>query len=523
MGTSYQMTYTPPMNPAMDEYDLTQTFQDLQEDLESLDALAASAQKSLKNFRVELQKHAASYQTGSLETVANILESPLATYEAIHERVESALARRADWRNMTDCIALIELKKTIYHELRALQGISAGIISSLDWQSPSYDHTFTSQAGRQTGRIFGTVNDYKRDHHVDADIYERAFIGAYVRHPFLAPARACAMVSGMATFTTIIESLRGEVGEQDIVLVGESCYFENKKVLRRVFGERIRWIPEMETEEILKAISTHHPRLIFLDTLCNTESVEMPNLDCLIPAIAKIAPATTTLILDNSALSLTCQPLSLLPSFSKLRVIVFESLNKFHQFGFDRVTGGIAWSVNLDPSKLFNTRMHFGTNIPNASVLALPKPNQTLLARRIARIGRNASFLAEALDTTIRSLKSTPLSHIAYPSLSSYTGFAWTKDKGFHGSFFILRFKPDHSRVPVYEKFLAALMREARKSGIDLNAGTSFGFDTTRAYLTAKKAEEDAKPFVRISVGTESEWEMERLTEVFEKVIEKFK
>ena len=511
------------MNPAMDEHDLTQTFQDLQEDLESHDAIAASAQKSLQNFRVELQKHPASFQTGSLETVANALESPLAAYETVRERIESALDRRADWRSMTDCAAFIELKKSIYHELRALQGISAGIISSLDWQSPSYDHTLTSQAGRQTGRIFGTVNDYKRDHHVDADIYERAFIDAYVRHSFLTPVRACAMVSGMATFTTIIESLRGEVGERDTVLVGESCYFENKKVLRRIFGDRIRWIQEMETEEILKAISTHQPRLISLDTLCNTESVEMPDLNRLIPAIARVAPATTTLVLDNSALSLTCQPLSLLPSFSKLRVIVFESLNKYHQFGFDRVTGGIAWSVNLDPSKLFNTRMHFGTNIPNASVLALPKPNQKLLTQRLARIGRNATWLAEAIDVTIRSLKSTPLSHIAYPPLPSYPGFAWTKDKDFHGSFFILRFKPDHARVPVYEKFLAALMREAKRADIDLNAGTSFGFDTTRAYLTAKKAEEDAKPFVRVSVGTESEWEMERLREVFERVMGRFR
>jgi hypothetical protein len=49
---------------------------------------------------------------------------------------------------------------------------------------------------------------------------------------------------------------------------------------------------------------------------------------------------------------------------------------------------------------------------------------------------------------------------------------------------------------------------------VDLNAGTSFGFDVTRIYLTARHANEDARPFIRISPGTETEEGIERVKEV---------
>jgi hypothetical protein len=52
-----------------------------------------------------------------------------------------------------------------------------------------------------------------------------------------------------------------------------------------------------------------------------------------------------------------------------------------------------------------------------------------------------------------------------------------------------------------------------------LLAGSSFGFDTTRIYATAARAEHGA-PFVRIAAGTEHQIELEALADALIAAIE---
>jgi hypothetical protein len=57
---------------------------------------------------------------------------------------------------------------------------------------------------------------------------------------------------------------------------------------------------------------------------------------------------------------------------------------------------------------------------------------------------------------------------------------------------------------------LECAVAEAGRRGVALLGGSSFGFDTTRIYLTAEDAE-CGDPFVRIAVGTEHRLEVERV------------
>jgi hypothetical protein len=59
----------------------------------------------------------------------------------------------------------------------------------------------------------------------------------------------------------------------------------------------------------------------------------------------------------------------------------------------------------------------------------------------------------------------------------------------------------------------------AASRGIKLLAGSSFGFDTTRIYLAAARAE-SGTPFVRIAAGTEHRLELDALTDVLATAIE---
>ncbi|MDP3793488.1 MAG: hypothetical protein Q8R07_01920, partial [Candidatus Uhrbacteria bacterium] len=83
-------------------------------------------------------------------------------------------------------------------------------------------------------------------------------------------------------------------------------------------------------------------------------------------------------------------------------------------------------------------------------------------------------------------------------------------------------FKPKFRRVGIYQKFLEKIMQRAKQEKVGLIAGTSFGLDVTRIYLTALHASRDAEPFIRISLGTETLWELEQLKRVFLHVMEHF-
>jgi cystathionine beta-lyase/cystathionine gamma-synthase len=182
----------------------------------------------------------------------------------------------------------------------------------------------------------------------------------------------------------------------------------------------------------------------------------------------------------------------------------------------DRVTGGVYWTTGSSSIGLMTARVHHGTALPDASVLALPRPNRALLEKRMAHLGRNALALATRLETFLAAHPSSPIARVNYPGLSSYPGFAWTKEMNFHGCFFTLTWNAHHQNVFTYKAFINRVMDEARKRGADIVSGTSFGFSTTRVYLTALHATGVTKPFVRISVGTETAEELRVIGDVLE-------
>lgn len=406
-------------------------------------------------------------------------------------------------------------------ELRELQGIAASLTTAIDWQSPSFLHSLRCQAGVQEGQIVGTVNDYKRDQNLDAAAFEIAFAKEYIDAPLRLGPSVYATASGMAAFTTILMFLQHGGKTDGTIIVGQNSYFENKGLLKKAFPNRLHFVDEMDTFGILEAVKIYQPSVIFLDTLSNTEAMAMPNLAELLPALQRTVRRHTYIVLDNSCLGPMYQPLHDFPRLSfKLHLIVFESLNKFYQFGFDRLTGGIIWGVGNDTLGLMSMRTHLGTNIADTSARALPEPNRQILKRRLERIGGNAQRVAAALEAHLRSRLNSPLSQVTYPGLPSYLGYPWTKDLHFHGAFLVLNFKSARATVAVAKHFLSVAIAEAKKAKVELIAGTSFGFDVTRIYLTALKAQKDAQPFLRIAVGTEPRCELDKLIMVFKRAID---
>jgi hypothetical protein len=91
----------------------------------------------------------------------------------------------------------------------------------------------------------------------------------------------------------------------------------------------------------------------------------------------------------------------------------------------------------------------------------------------------------------------------------------------FQGGSLVLVLRPPYRLVEAYQRFLALALGEARDAGVDLVIGSSFGFDTTRLYLTTPFAGPFSEPYLRISAGTESMLELQQLGDVLVRAMQR--
>lgn len=450
------------------------------------------------------------------------LESQIAAH-TYRENIAAHLQKISACRDPAKSLIFIDqaLRDTREY-LRTHMALIGALITSTDWQSPAFAYSLRSQAGRETGKIYATKNDYKRDQHWDAYHYEQMFTKQYIDTFMKLPAHIYATSSGMAAFTTIVMFLLGEKKVTRPVLCGQSTYFENKSIITQLFSDRLTIIPESDTQAIITAIDTLQPSVIFLDSLTNAPDIAMPDLDQIIGHIAKHAKAETYLVIDNTGLSIYLQPLKhFMWRRTNMRLIVFESLNKYHQFGMDRVTGGIVWSWGKETDKLFDYRVHSGTNITDITAASIPTPNRAVLQARLLRHGRNAKYLAQEIHSWIAQHPDGPLTRIIYPSLPNHPAYSFMRDRPFCGSYITLQFTKRLANIRAYKRFVDLSLTNAKKENVDLVSGTSFGLNTTRIYLTAVRSK-PTMPFIRIAAGTEHTSAMQTLSTVFLQTLAEF-
>jgi hypothetical protein len=358
-------------------------------------------------------------------------------------------------------------------------------------------------AGVQTGIIEPTLSDYKRVQHFDEKPYEAAWKREYI--PFTSPFSRCYTVSsGMAGCTTLLVYIQQKLhGYDGPILVGKRTYFELADLLKGFFPNRIVYIDEAHTTSIIDAIRVHKPRLIVLDSYPNVEDIVAPEIVKIYEFLNSWVKTQTYLFLDTSSLPLsTLFPQKFRFKSSQLSVVGIESLIKYHQFGMDRVNGGMIWTWGMKTGEVFEQRFITGTNIGDAEVQSLPTPNRILMCKRLHMINVSCKLLRDTVNTSVGTIsKKHKIQSLHYPVHAGYSG-----------GFLTVHFAPQFQSVTAYTRFIDAVMMQAKKRGVQIIGGTSFGFDTTRIYLTALHAT-DTVPFVRIAPGIETTEEIQRIAE----------
>lgn len=486
---------------------------DLLEDAETLQFLGASAIKKLEKHVRSLKNDTKSYESRIAVLLTSSAEQLLSEFSGAVTRILQ-IKKELEHASTGDIHKIRDTKKMCASMIRVLYSRLGTTLAEGNWQSPSFASALSSEAGSETGTIYPSQDDYKRDAYAAEREYAQRYVSEYVDHAILRSVTALNTSSGMSAFATVVEAVRGEFPTHGSVLAGSESYFQNKWVLENKFGNSVQYADELNADNFLQHANELQPDLICLDSFSSAKAA-LPNVSKILRTLPQIVKHPFSLVLDNTVLSTSYQPLTDVPRNSTMQIYVIESLLKYHQFGLDRVNAGIIWSLSNHASRMSAARMHLGAIIPEASLHSLPEPNRVLFDARLKRIGDNAELLARRLHAFAKD-NGTFVESVAHPSLHVKKT---DSQSFFRGPFVVLRFKQEYDSVKKYDQFVARVIGKAREKGVGLVGGTSFGFDVTRIYVAARLAEGLSKPYLRISVGTETVDEISALADVFEQVL----
>lgn len=465
---------------------VAQSLVDLADDFVDMISLTAQRMNALRRLSTELNRDSVPRWAGRevLPSIVSMLASDATTTSELRALIEATTRNGSLDR-------LVLARRRQAEILRTRQAVSASFFAATDWHSPSIAHSVHSTAGRHDGRVTAHLDDYKRDRHPSQAAWERAWLEEMVDNPAQHPLGALMTASGMAAFTTVMNWVQQQVADHP-VLMGSSIYHECRDLLT-TSGLGCIAVPETDKRAWEEALDSG-PGVVFIDTMCNAAGLAVPDVVWLIEVLhGRRRPVT--LVLDNTARSVSCQPWRHLPAGSNVRMIVFESLTKYPQLGIDRAAGGVIVAREQDVTEMDSLREHLGTNIADVVAHQHPWPNRRILERRLSRIGRNAALIAGTVNRRIAGR--FPV-RVLYPGLSTRSRVS---DSGFHGGFLTIE-SHTPGDIALYRRLIEKMLDVASGRGVPICEGTSFGFDTTRVYLIAPTPKH-ADSFLRISAGAE--------------------
>lgn len=468
--------------------------QDVLADLADLAALARSGCAQLERFGAQLAATRAHLPDAAARLTAGELGALLFRHERWSRQLDDLRGEAQAWPAGDGLTRRLRERRDDHAAmLRAQRGRIAAVITANDWQSPSYLHAGRSAAGRFTGAVVPHSSDYKRDRHHDAAAYEREYLRQHLPDPPCA-VHAFMTACGMAAVTTMLAWLREEGGLAGGLVVGRGVYHETKELLERARGRPLATVDETSEAALGAAIDQHAPGAVFLDSVGNSSGMPVPDLD---PVIRRLGATgrDAWLVVDNSGASPLHQPLARAPRrLGRLRIVVVESLTKYAQLGLDRTTAGIITAAGDGVERLSEHRERLGTNVLDHSVHTLPWPDRQALSRRLGRIERNATLLAERLHSACG-----PTARVSHPTLRHH--HAYGRPLPFRGGYLTIDLCPA-SAAGTEERFVRRAIAQGEAAGVPLAAGTSFGLDVTRVYAP-RVARSERGRLLRVAAGTE--------------------
>ena len=350
------------------------TLKDLTEDLESIaNAAYAEAVRVRKAYKSDTKD----------DIVSKTAQDVIVLYETLAHNARNELEASAHWSE-EDISRLVAMKNHCAISMREVANLAGAAMTARSWQAPGTGVDMAMKA-RILTFFDENPNNYKRGGFSESTDYERRFAKEYIDGSMIPP-QVHLTSSGMSACLTALVHLKSKKRPRNKphhVLVGASTYFENLWLLQQLFQGEITSVDEADEERILSLVKEMQPSILLFDTVTYSSSLIVPNWGTLVKKLSHALTGPSTLILDNSYMGAGYQPLADMPwSVTGMDLIVVESLNKFYEFGTDRVSGGVIWTTRNIDGSIQVARNHCGTMLAEASVAALPLPSRARFGSR---------------------------------------------------------------------------------------------------------------------------------------------
>jgi len=320
-----------------------------------------------------------------------------------------------------------------------------------------------------------------------------SMLGLHPQH-----ARLLLTSSGMAAYA-LIEAylLRDVLQHGDRVLLHPDVYFETRQQILSLPQVSPYTAAGGSRADILTAIATCKPRMVFVDPLSNAADFRVIDMLRLLQEADEICQQETWFIVDGTMLSGAFDAF-VGPRRKRARVLYYESGCKYLQFGMDLGAAGLV-VVEAALAQRFET-LRRGNGTIGSEAMALPRASRRAYLNYLR--AQTACAEAVARAATDACVASAPVIIVpVHPSQVSHPDHAETQRYLHLGGVLVFRFTNPHlNRRRPLEDFIDLLIERARSANLALTAGVSFGFCVPRVGAAWSSYDaEDA--FLRLSAG----------------------
>lgn len=417
--------------------------------------------------------------------------------------------------------SLLVAYKDEYRNL--LRAISLILVEKY-WNSPTYYSSKGGQKGPgQESKPFQT--DYQRYRYQELQLFERNGLFKYSGFPAnFTRIYPVLFNNALSAFGIMAETLKKVARPNNrLKIVSTPVYFEVDELLaNRLSGSEITNLDRPTEEELLKEIKTNLPDAVFLAPVTN--NIEMRVLDIhkiltglcdpeWIKAVShEIEGKIMTLIIDDTMAERNGHwktfRFQKLPPF--IQIWSAESLIKYAQQGQEFAQAGMVVCIgDYSDSDLIQQRSEQGAVPEHEKVQRLKMVlNPEASDQRFIRHSRNAKLAVQHISYRKANETYSFIKALNYPknSEAQVIGGVFTIDVDVSDLAKKTDFRFTSEALVI--NFCRIAVELARRAGLDLNMGTSFGFDVTRIAGYKKPPSFQTSDFdthyIRVAMGTEN-------------------
>lgn len=418
---------------------------------------------------------------------------------------------------------LIQKRRELFSKLRIQLSLFASLVTCLNWQAPAIKSSLDTRIGIEKSLVRADWNDYKRDRSEDT-FHCEAFLNESILNALNRNTKPVLNIfnSGMGAFTSVLYFLVCEKIVKSKVLASSQIYVENKMLLRGFFKNSLEMFDFNDTDLIIEKIFQNKPDVVFIEPISNTNNLRLFDVEKIIKTLSEKYCDEIYFIVD-----VTCSVgfENLLDNVNlpeNVKVLLHGSLLKAPQLGLERVNMGFVQSFGLGEasSKILDYRTLSGTNAQDFAANSLPFTTKAHLQTRMKIIEENAVTLATSMEEIGQD--KTLFTEVVYPGLSSHKDHELSKQIGFAGFFFNIKFISELNHDQYFEMFTKEVINIARRENCEIVHGASFGFNHTSIYYSVGW-DEPENHYIRISTGTETPYEVEKIRKVLVEAYSSFK